>query len=111
MYVYIYIYTHIYIYIYTHLGPAPCRGAPCTRGASEVRTSRCTPGLHNKIPAHKIFARVCIAQKSLLPLVAAKIFQGLGPKRRESCNGPGVHMAHVQLGSFLIALSSNCIPS
>ena len=27
---------------------------------------RCiTPGLHNKIPAHKIFARVWVAQKSL----------------------------------------------
>ena len=25
-----------------------------------------TPGLHNKIPAHKIFARVWVAQKSLL---------------------------------------------
>ena len=50
----------------------------------------CTPGLHNKIPAHKIFARVWVAQKSLFSLVAAKIFQGLGPKRRESCNGDRV---------------------
>ena len=50
-----------------------------------------TPGLHNKIPAHKIFARVWVAQKSLFSLVAAKIFQGLGPKRRKSCDGDRVH--------------------
>ena len=50
-----------------------------------------TPGLHNKIPAHKIFARVWVAQKSFFSLVAANIFQGLGPKRRESCNGDRVY--------------------
>ena len=49
-----------------------------------------TPGLHNKIPARKTFARVCAAQESFLSHVAAKIFQGLGPKRRESCNGDRV---------------------
>ena len=58
--------------------------------SSAVRT---TPGLHNKIPAHKIFARVWVAQKFLFcSLVAAKIFQGLGPKRRESCNGDRVYI-------------------
>ena len=50
-----------------------------------------TPGLHNKIPAHKIFARAWVAQKSFFSLVAAKIFQGLGPKRQESCNGDRVY--------------------
>ena len=44
-----------------------------------------TPGLHNKIPALKTFARGWVAQES-----NAKIFQGLGPKRRESCNGDRV---------------------
>ena len=49
-----------------------------------------TPGLHNKIPAHKIFARVWVAQDLFCSYVAAKIFQGLGLKRRESCNGDRV---------------------
>ena len=46
-----------------------------------------TPGLHNEIPAQNIFARVWVAQESLFLQVVAKIFQGLGPKRRESSNG------------------------
>ena len=46
-----------------------------------------TPSLHNKIPAQKIFARGWVAQKSFCSQVVAKIFQGLGPKRRESFNG------------------------
>ena len=46
-----------------------------------------TPGLHSKIPAHKIFARVWVAQEPFFSQVAAKTFQGLGPKRRESCYG------------------------
>ena len=49
-----------------------------------------TPGLHNEIPAQKIFARGWVAQKSLFSQVVAKIFQGLGPKRRESSNGDRV---------------------
>ena len=40
-----YIYIYIYIYIYTQ---------------------HSTPGLHNKIPAHKTFARVWVAQESIL---------------------------------------------
>ena len=60
---------------------------------SPLLSIRCrTPGLHNKIPAHKIFARVWVAQESFLSYVAAKIFQGLGPKRRESCNGDRVYL-------------------
>ena len=50
-----------------------------------------TPGLHNKIPPRKIFARVWVAQEPFFSKVAAKIFQGLGPKRRESCNGDWVY--------------------
>ena len=44
-------YTYIYIYIYV--------------SKSNVGRGDGTPGLHNKIPAHKIFARVWVAQKSL----------------------------------------------
>ena len=64
----------------------PCRAI---RGNSISVDS--TPGLHNKIPAQKIFARGWVAQRSLFSLVAAKIFQGLGPKRRESCKGDRVY--------------------
>ena len=50
-----------------------------------------TPGLHNKIPALKIFARGWVAQESIFfYTINAKTFQGLGPKRRESCNGDRV---------------------
>ena len=31
-----------------------------------ICTFKCTPGLHNKIPAHKIFARVWVAQESIV---------------------------------------------
>ena len=48
-------------------------------------------GLHNKIPALKIFARGWVAQESIFYTINAKIFQGLGPKRRESCNGDRVY--------------------
>ena len=40
----VYIYIYIYIHILSIVLEAP------------------TPGLHNKIPAHKIFARVWVAQ-------------------------------------------------
>ena len=50
-----------------------------------------TPGLHNKIPAYNIFARGWVAQESIFYTINAKIFQGLGPKRRESCNGDRVY--------------------
>ena len=49
-----------------------------------------TPGVHNKIPAHKIFARVWVAQEPICYTINAKIFQGLGPKRRKSCDGDRV---------------------
>ena len=57
-----------------------------------------TPGLHNKIPAHKIFARGWVAQKLFCSQVVAKTFQGLGPKRRESCNGDRLCAARVRRG-------------
>ena len=50
-----------------------------------------TPGLYNKIPAHKIFARGWVAQEPIFYTINAKMFQGLGPKRRESCNGDRVY--------------------
>ena len=64
------------------------------------RTMLHTPGLHNKIPAHKIFARVWVAQKSFVSLVAAKIFQGLGPKRQESRHGDRVYTKHLPTCPF-----------
>ena len=52
---------------------------------------RDTPGLHNKIPALKIFAMGWVAQESIVCTINALIFQGLRPKRRESCNGDRVY--------------------
>ena len=53
--------------------------------------SQGTPGLHNKIPALKIFARGWVAQESIFYTINTKIFPGLGPKRRESSNGDRVY--------------------
>ena len=50
MYMHIYVYAYIYIYMHTYIHPH--------------MDSKHTPGLHSKIPAHKIFARVWAAQKS-----------------------------------------------
>ena len=79
--VYIYIYIYIYICIYrsiTHIrhiyivfrkGRSP-RGSDSTslrrrRYSFMYCTGFTTPGLHNKIPAHKIFARVWVAQEPI----------------------------------------------
>ena len=69
MYVYIYIYIYIY-YIHTYIHGTP-------RGTIVLSF---TPGLHHKIPAHKIFARVWVAQEPISSQVVAKIFQGLEKK-------------------------------
>ena len=96
-------------------------------GVAELGPHKCgtpirpqgTPGLHNKIPALKIFARGWVAQES----INAKIFQGLGPKRRESCNGDRVYDSRTgfiistiyvsnkqqNLGDFPIPISSICL--
>ena len=51
------------IYLFTWPSPpAPPPSPSPRRGASRARPSALTPGLHNKIPAHKIFARVWVAQ-------------------------------------------------
>ena len=80
-YVYIYIYTYvdiyIYIYIYVHTyNPHRARISQFELFelvlllkldgvlSSNSRQQYLTPGLHNKIPARKIFARVWVAQKS-----------------------------------------------
>ena len=73
IYIYIYrtgvIHTHIYIYIYIYIHTCvqhtKAKGA---RGTSRITIStlrNTAAGLHNKIPAHKIFARVWVAQESL----------------------------------------------
>ena len=59
--IYIYIYTYIYIYIYIYICIRTYAG-----GCSGLRGGECRADLqrlHNKIPAHKIFARVWVAQE------------------------------------------------
>ena len=55
LYIYIYICVGLRSYIYSY---------DCSY-IVPVSLIQSTPGLHNKIPAHKIFARVCVAQESL----------------------------------------------
>ena len=55
-----------------------------TTTTTTTTTATTTPGLHNKIPPCKIFARVWVAQEAICSTAVAKTFQGLGPKRRES---------------------------
>ena len=65
IYIYIYIHTHthvylyVYIYIYIYICFLRCAHA-------WLLGALLTPGLHNKIPAHKIFARGWVAQKSFV---------------------------------------------
>ena len=70
--------------------PRICFVPPRSPTRNLHRHERGTPGLHSKIPALKIFARGWAAQESIFYTINAKIFQGLGPKRRESCNGDRV---------------------
>ena len=93
--IYIYIYMYIHIYIYTHIilhkfgAQDPCAsnwlsieasGTFASEGLLDSSTTQrakthsppersdpltTTPGLHNKIPALKIFARGWVAQKSI----------------------------------------------
>ena len=89
MYIYIYIYINKQQqYLNNNMrNTATSPAKPRSWGA----TNRTTPGLHNKIPAHNIFARVWVAQESIFfYTINAKTFQGLGPKRRESCTGDRV---------------------
>ena len=53
-------YIHIYIYIYIWTAVLGLR-PPLLN----------SPGLHNKIPAHKIFARVWVAQEPICSQVVA----------------------------------------
>ena len=82
----------------TKSASATCLNSRESRGRSGLHIPAClprlgrTPGLHNKIPALKIFARGWVAQEPICYTINAKIFQGLGPKRRESCNGDRVYI-------------------
>ena len=82
VYIYIYIYIHmfivcVYIYIYIYLYMYMCI---CIHPVSITRfpLSRLSPG-----------ARVL--RNPFVYTINAKTFQGLGPKRRESCNGDRVY--------------------
>ena len=92
MYIYIYVYTCIYIYIHTHLAIYTVWSMYLKLFLGNLSYSKIqlTPGLHNNIPAHKIFARVWVAQEPIFYTINGKTFQGLGPKRRESCDGDWV---------------------
>ena len=83
----VYVSMHTLMRILEHTSNAHPDAYPrCTHPMRTPDTCPHAPGLHNKIPAHKIFARVWVAQEPILSQVA-KIFQGLGPKRRKSCDG------------------------
>ena len=107
-YYYPIIYIYIYIYIYNHREVYGWEWSYSDHANPMFQaTWRATPGLHNKIPAHKIFARVWVAQKSFSSLVAANIFQGLGPKRQKSCYGDRVYLwihAHASQGWLVVLL-------
>ena len=101
MHIYIYIYIHIYIYIYTYVytslslslyiyiyiyihnqfpsGELPIGGQISPHPVSITRfpLTRFSPGAG--------------LLRYVFSLVAVKTFQGLGPKRRESCNGDRVY--------------------
>ena len=69
VYVYIYIYIHTYdrdiVYRAVPYHTIPYHSLSCVNLSYLIRHVSChTTGLHNKIPAHKIFARVWVAQKS-----------------------------------------------
>ena len=68
-----------------------CRWFGLSKRTDTDPTGGSTPGLHNKIPALKIFARGWVAQEPIFYTINAEIFQGLGPKRRESCHGDLVY--------------------
>ena len=68
-----------------------------------------TPGPHNKNPRHKIFAKGWVAQNDIFDRYldgCAKIFQGLGPKRPESCDGNWVYEEFTRLAETMLAQSS-----
>ena len=84
MHLCIYASVHLCMCAYAHLCGCVCvcvcRACMCAYMCVRIRARVClgdedslttlswlrgtTPGLHNKIPAHKIFARVWVAQKS-----------------------------------------------
>ena len=58
--------THVYFYIemFGYVRFYDTLWFAAAKGQQRVRQKANTPGLHNKIPAHNIFARVWVAQKS-----------------------------------------------
>ena len=83
----------------------------CDCQAARALQARPTPGLHNKIPAHKIFARVWVAQESFVSQVVAKIFQGLRPKRRKYSNGDWVYIMCFIHNYYLCFIHNNILLS
>ena len=102
MYIHVCIYIYIYIYMYIYARQAECKYSHWSQFQRICVVKDHTPGLHNKIPAHKIFARVWVAQEPFFSLVAAKTSQGLGPKRRKSCDGDRVYKHILYILPYLI---------
>ena len=62
------------------------------RSTSSVRQVPVHPVSITRFPLRRFSPRAGLLRYVLFSLVAAKIFQGLGPKRRESSNGDPVYM-------------------
>ena len=59
----VYIYIYIYISCINHISYYTVSNPPVSFRQGRLRDGPATPGLHNKIPALKIFARGWVAQK------------------------------------------------
>ena len=88
-----YVYTHISRPVYTRAR----RSCATTRSSSPRCQSR-RPGLCGsdpvsitRFPLRRFSPGAGLLRNRFFSYVAAKTFQGLGPKRRESCNGDRVH--------------------
>ena len=85
----IYIYIYIYIHI-LHIRLAAPRGAlpERARGGRAVHPVSIT-----RFPLSRFSPGAGLLRNPFFYTIHAKIFQGLGPKRRESCNGDRVYEA------------------
>ena len=105
IYIYIYIYIHtyihtytcIYIYIYTHMSIVIyiyiyiCIYSFKGRSPQHRQLPRkLHPVSITRFPLSRFSPGAGLLRSPFLNTINAKIFQGLGPKRRESCNGDRV---------------------
>ena len=76
----IYIYIYIYIHTHTHV---------CTRSRTHV--THVHPVSITRFPLRRFSPGAGLLRNPFFYTINAKTFQGLGPKRRESCNGDRVY--------------------